>query len=139
MQYTMQACLHSGVVQPKPTSSVHVRQLFASPVAGGQRRHVDNVDVRGAGKIVYGSGLSSRFAFQGVEAVRFMPLVAGPSPRGLGRIRVEASVGAYNKEAFVDDGEATKLAQVLDDLCRVDNPLPLYSIPLCSCFLVDRF
>jgi hypothetical protein len=57
--------------------------------------------------------LSSHFLLRGVAVVNLLPQqYSGGLDRNGRGTTVKASVGAYNKEAFVDDAEAQKLAQV---------------------------
>jgi hypothetical protein len=114
----MQSCIQ-GRLQCSRTSLLLNQHRFPSPVARGapdrvqRTTHITASYGKGASNALSWGALSSHFILRGGVDVCVKSL---PHCTGLDRSRkgtaVTARIGAYNREAFVDDEEAQKLAQV---------------------------
>ncbi len=126
MQYAVQSCMHGRLQCSSSSFSLfsHHRLSTSPVVAPGvapcvmlhRRREFIGSCGKGASSNALSNNkgsLSSHFLLRGVAVVKLLPqqYTGGLDRNGRGTT-VKASVGAYNKEAFVDDAEAQKLAQV---------------------------
>jgi hypothetical protein len=113
----MQSCIQ-GRLQCSRTSLLLNQHRFPSPVARGapdrvqRTTHVTASHGKGASNTLSWGALSSHFILRGgVDVVKSLPQCTGLDRNRKGTA-VTARIGAYNREAFVDDEEAQKLAQV---------------------------
>lgn len=114
----MQSCMQ-GRLQCSRTSLLLNQHRFQSPIVRGapdrvqRTMHVTASYGKGASNTLSWGALSSHFILRGgVDVVKSLAHCAGLD-RSRKRTAVTARIGAYNREAFVDDEEAQKLAQVL--------------------------
>lgn len=114
----MQSCIQ-GRLQCSRTCLLLNQHRFPSPVARGapdrvqRTTHVTASYGKGASNTLSWGALSSHFILRGgVDVVKSLPQCTGLDRSRKGTA-VTARIGAYNREAFVDDEEAQKLAQVL--------------------------
>ncbi len=126
MQYAVQSCMHGRLQCSRSSFPLfsHHRLSTSLVVAPGvapcvmlhRRREFIGSYGKGASSNALSNNkgsLSSHFLLRGVAVVNLLPQqYAGGLDRNGRGTTVKASVGAYNKEAFVDDAEAQKLAQV---------------------------
>ncbi|KAH9554021.1 hypothetical protein CY35_08G042800 [Sphagnum magellanicum] len=132
MQYAVQSCMHGRLQCSSSSFSLfsHHRLSTSPVVAPGvapcvmlhRRREFIGSCGKGASSNALSNNkgsLSSHFLLRGVAVVKLLPQqYTGGLDRNGRWTTVKASVGAYNKEAFVDDAEAQKLAQVAKRLER---------------------
>jgi hypothetical protein len=119
----MQSCIQ-GSLQCSRTILLLNQHRFPSPVARGAPDRVQRTThltasygKRASNALSWGA-LSSHFILRGgVDVVKSLPQCTGLDRNRKGTA-VTARIGAYNREAFVDDEEAQKLAQVAKRLER---------------------
>lgn len=111
MQVAMQASYVQGRVgvHPNPSSLYLRQQIVGSTTRAACVPAVRRPLPLGRELSSASTAVSTRVPIRGLEPL----IVACKPPRGGScRAGAEGSVGAYSKNAFVDDAEANKLAQV---------------------------